>query len=1079
MSPRPATLVVHPDSARVELALLEDSRATGFVDAGRRRSFAQLLDACQGPAHAGLAPASPWLVRALFATEAPASAQAAFGAVASTPDFAMQAFALRGELFSQDVTPAFFADVASRVGGRVGEKVTALASLFERVDARLSELHQVDARGLVGLATRRLKEAGLPESLERFGGLEVRDLHDLPPARLSFLDALARAAIARGLTFRLVLPWAGSPHTDAFVGGVARFFERRWEALPGAELVPESAPGERAVALRGVFAAEASVSPADGLSLVSCASPRDEARAIASGVRRLLDEGLPPERVAVAFRDLADDTELLVEQLELLGVPARARLGLPLARSPIGRLALSLLRLADDGFPVDDVSALLESRYARAWSKHLPPCRAAFAEAGIRNDVIGASDGEGAWRVRLGGLLERKRRLAADRRSMQAEVIELYRLEQGVQQVLALGRSIPARATAGELLKAFTKALASLGIDEALREPEPALQGDVFDQEIDRALARDQASFEALTGLLTALREGFERSGFAAIRLERRTFARWLSLAAQDVNLQARGPRTGAVWLVDARELPGMRFDAVFLGGLIDGRFPGRPSPAPLLSDDERLALNGAAPSPVFRVSVIDDGVALPLRLAEDRLLFHAALTSAPRVTVTAPRVDARGREALRSPFLDALGRVFQPLPVQTRAHRPVPLLEDVECEADLAARAALECFSAAETRQSPRSTLAPALETVLSQAKWMPGARLAASMETERLRYFSDAERPVGAFSGRVDGDVLSRLQPALEWGLSRPVSASQLEGWSRCHFLGLSRRILKLEEDEEAGEEMDSRALGELMHLTLRRLIPKLQQRRQWAPAPAARELVANELDACLVEAADEVRRTLPVGHVLLFALTVERARRELLQLVYEQAVAPIIGAEPASFEQPFGRKDAPEAVQQVSIPPALPGERPLFLTGAIDRIDLAPGQVGVVDYKLSRTGNPKARLDALLLQDFQLPLYLYVARQQYPGRALDAAWVGLRKREALVLSRVLRDEDYGIDDVLAVDLETRRRLAHAEVPNLANSVHALNTSLRAGDFGARPLDCKYCHLRSVCRISARRLLDEREAD
>jgi RecB family exonuclease len=1079
MSSRPATLVIHPDSARVELALLEESRATGFVDAGSRRSFAQLLDACSGPAFSGLAPADPWLVRALIAAEGPALAQRAFGPVVTTPDFSLQAFTLRGELFSQDVSPALLADVAARVGGRVAEKVGALAAVFEQVDTRLVALRLVDPRGLVGLATRRLKEAGLPEAFERFATIEVRDLHDLPPARLTFLDALARAAVAKGLRFRLVLPWAGSPHTDAFVGGVARFFERRWETVPGAELVPESSPREVGVLLRQLFAADVFPAPVDGLSVISCASPRDEARAIASGVRQRLDEGTPPERIAVAFRDLAEDTELLVEQLALLSIPTRARLGVPLARSPIGRLALSLLTLADDEFPVDAVSALLESRYARALSQDMPPCRAAFAEAGIRNDAIGSTRTDGAWLVRLHALIERKRRLAVERRALEVEVSELERLESGVKRVLALGRSIPPRGTARELLEAFTRALASLGVEEALREPEPALRGVVLDQEIDRALARDQASFEALTGLLSALRVGFETSGFGATRLDRRTFARWLALAAAEVNLQARGPRAGAVWLVDARELPGTSFDAVFLGGLVDGRFPGRPSPAPLVSDDERAELNAASPTALFRVSVIDDGVALPLRLAEDRLLFHLALTAAPRVTLTAPRADARGREALRSPFLDALVRVVQPLPIQTRAHRPVPLLEDVACEADLAARAALELFSPLETRQSPRSELVGVLEPLLVDAPWVETARFASAIETERLRAFSDVERASGRWSGRVDGDVLSRLGPALEWGVNRPVSASQLEAWSRCRFLGLSRRILRLEEDEEAGEEMDARALGELLHATLRLLIPVLQAKRQWRPAKTAQAMVETELDTALSVSAEEVRRTLPIGHTLLFELTVERARRELLRLVYEPAIEPIIGAEPRAFEQPFGRIEAPEAVQQVAIPPALPDERPIFLTGAIDRLDVSPTQVAVIDYKLSRTGNPKARLDALLLRDFQLPLYLFVARQQYPKRAVDAAWVGLRKSESLVLSRVLRDEAYSLDDVLAVDLETRRRLAESEVPNLANSVHALQASLRRGDFGARPLDCKYCHLRSVCRISARRLLDEREVE
>ncbi len=87
--------------------------------------------------------------------------------------------------------------------------------------------------------------------------------------------------------------------------------------------------------------------------------------------------------------------------------------------------------------------------------------------------------------------------------------------------------------------------------------------------------------------------------------------------------------------------------------------------------------------------------------------------------------------------------------------------------------------------------------------------------------------------------------------------------------------------------------------------------------------------------------------------------------------------------------------------------------------------------------------------------------------------------RKSDSLVLSRVLKDADYTLEDVLAVDLENLRLAAMEERPNLANAVHGLQASLRKGDFGARPLDCEYCHLRSVCRISARRLSEMAEVD
>ncbi len=1081
MSPRDAsTLFVRPDSGRVELALLEASRRDGFVDAGAHRTFSQLVDACGGPAFAGLAPADPWLVRALIAVEAPRLATPVFGEVATTADFALQSDVLRGELWSQDVTPSFLSELASRSPGRTGEKLRVLCAMYEAVDAKLGDQHLTDRRAVIHLATRRLKEQGLPDALLRFEAIEVRDLHDLAPARLVFLDALARACVTSNRSFRLVVPWAGSPHTDAFVGGVARFFEKRWESLQGAELVPEASEQPLAVQLRQLFAAEVTPVTLPGLALVSCATPRDEARAIAALVKHRLADGTPPERIAIAFRDLADDTELLVEQLDALNIPSRARLGLPLARSPIGRLAASLLSLADDDFPVDDVAALLESRYARALSKGMPPGRGAFAEAGVRNDVIGERGGQGAWMVRLGALLDRRTREAARRRALTADVNDLSALIDGVKRVQSLARSIPSRGPASSLLEAWWKAVGALGIAEALSEPEPSLRGHVVEAEVDRAVARDQASFEALSSLVRSLRLSLERSGLGAASLDRRTFARWLSLAMGEVNLQARGPRAGAVWLVDVRELPGTSFDAVFVGGLLDGRFPGRSPPAALLSDDERAEINAAASMTLFRLSVSDDGVALPSRLAEDRLLLHHALIAAPSVTLSYPRSDSRGREALRSPFLDALKRVLPELPTTVRAHRPVPLLDDVESAAELCTRAALEIWSPLETRQSPRDRRAPALSALVRAEPWAINANVMAAIEIERLTYFSRADAVPGRFSGAVlDPSVLERLHPALDWNATHPISASQLESWANCHFLGLGKRILKVQEEDEAGEEMDHRALGELLHAALKRLIPALQAKGRWPPSKLQLEAVTKELDEALVFAADEVSRSLPVGHHLLFDISVERARRELLRLVFDPAIEPIAGAVPKAFESTFGRKDSAEAVQQISIPPALPHERPVFLVGAIDRLDVAPSQVAVIDYKLSRSGTPKARLDALLLKDFQLPLYLFVARALYPEKSVDAAWVALRKSDSLVLSRVLKDADYTLEDVLAVDLETRRLAAMEERPNLANAVHGLQASLRKGDFGARPLDCEYCHLRSVCRISARRLSEMAEVD
>lgn len=1063
----PSTLIVRPDAGRVERALIAESRQADFVDVSRHLTFAQLLERCVDSAE--VFPADPWLVRAVLAGEAPA-ARAVFGELAGSVDFALQLDALRAELFQADVSAEALLEVAERMPDRTGTRLKTLATVFAAGDARLVERRLFDRRASMTVAARQLKAHGLPEALQRFDVIEVRELHDLSMARLVFLDALAQATSKHGRSFRLVLPWSANQHTDAFIGAAARFFERRWDQVARVELVLDEAP--RARQLRPLFTGEAGTTPLEGISFVSCPTPRDEAQAIAQEVRRRLDAGTPPEQLAIVFRDLADDTERVVEACAALGVAVRARRSQPLSDSTLFRLTLTLLSLDDDGFPVDAVASLLESRVLPGLSRGLPPARSVFAEAGIRDDRVGSREGRGGWAVRLGALRDRRRRDAEAHPSRSGAVTEVELLAGAVASLQRLVRTIPTRGPASQLLDAWWKSLEVLGVGEALTLDKKT--GSVADEPIARALALDQQAFSALSSVVRSLRLAFERSGLGATQVDRHAIARWLTHAAQSVALASRGPRAGAVWLMDLRELPGSRFSGVLLAGVTDGRLPGRAPPSPLLSDDERAEVNAAASAPIFRLSVVDDGVVLPLRLAEDRLLFQQALIAADEVVLLAPRVDAQGREALRSPFLDALGRVG-PFSTVIRPHRSTPLLDDVRSTDELLVRAALELFSPVETRQSPRDARTVALREVVGGHATLQLASALSSIESERLRFFSNPDAAPGRYSGLVSGEVLERLSGSLMWNGARPISASQLEAWSRCHFLGLGRRLLRLEEDEVGGEELDHRALGELLHAALKWLIPALQRQGRWPPVRAQLEAVERELDVALSAAIDEVKEAQPLGHHVLFEISVERARRELLRLIFEPAVSPFTGAVPRDFERSFGRPDE----VQITLPAALPNELPISFTGAIDRLDVAPGQVAVIDYKLSRPGTPKARLDALLLADFQLPLYVYAARQLEPNKRVDAAWVGLRKSEALVLSHVLRNAEFTLDEVLAVDLETRRRLAQRELPNLANSVHGLHASLRSGDFSARPLDCQYCHLRSVCRISARRLSDGPEVE
>lgn len=1065
MSPR--RLKVVPDSDRLEQALIDAAAVSDFVDASGVCTLGQLVEKCEPARWAGVAPAEPLQVRAMIALHAAELAENAFGAAARSAELAANVQELIAHLRTQAVTPQQLSHAAAQASGTLRARAQAIASLWERLDHELRAKGLVDRGDLVRLATERLA-SGLPPRLRGLAEIAVHHVHELSPARLAFLEALARACHAAQVRFELVWPSSNHAHTDVFVLNAIRQVEARWQSLD-AEVFPEVPAAPLAWVAAAAFDDAVEPRPAPQLSAFSAPTARDEAKLIARRVKALISDGVAPELICITFRDLAADTEALVEALSELNVPARARLGVPLLASPVGRLAVALLHLVEDDFPADDVAAVLESRYSTLLPEGAAEPRRAFAEAGVRDDVVGAADGRGGFDVRLSALGKR-----VDPRRFE----ELAALKPGVQQLLAVCRSIPAEATALELLEAWWEAISRAGLVKSLRALESSAEGGLLAREVDRAFARDQSSGDALLGLLTSMKQAFVASGVHGEKLTRRELLRWVQGAAKDINLQARGPRTGAVWILDARELAGRHFEHVFLGGVVDGRFPGRAAPMPLLSEDERGTLNQLAKAPLFRVIVSDGDVRLPARLAEDRLLFHLALCAGEKsVTVSRSRVDEAGREQLASPFRDALARCVAGFEEEAISRAPAAPLDAVHSEAELRARVALEVLCAPATRQAPQDRRREALREAMTGEAWLDEARSLGAMETERLQFFSDPKRLVSDFSGRVAGAALAQVAPWLEFPKDRPLSAAELNAWGQCSFRGLSTFVLGLRSVDAVGEEPDSRARGTFLHEVLGRLVPQLQREGLLGKPDAPPAKVREHVDRAVAEAAGTTQERMPVGHPAIWKLSQQRTTTVIRRLVgAPEVLLPFEGTTPHAMEERFGDAKAKPELQAVVIPARLEGEQDVYLKGRIDRIDVAGTLAGVVDYKTTLPQNRDLSA-SMLISDFQIPFYLLAVQALLPDRSLAAAWIGIRTRVRRTIDEVLRSLGGSMQGLLATDVETRRAQAMAGTPNLANSVHALLGKLRGGDFGARPLECKWCDFKAVCRISERRLAVEGE--
>ncbi|HEY0096393.1 MAG TPA: PD-(D/E)XK nuclease family protein, partial [Archangium sp.] len=480
----------------------------------------------------------------------------------------------------------------------------------------------------------------------------------------------------------------------------------------------------------------------EGLRMWSAGSARDEARLIARDVRRKVSDGVPPGSIAVAWRDLGPEARWVAEALGELGVPVRLPWGEPLALAGPVRLALDLPLLVEDGFPAERVAELVSSRYAPTLSRGAPEAPATLLTlAAVRDDRLGSTRGKGAYDLRLEALAKRLEPLPDQVRPKEQRRAHGARvLRERCLFLLESCRRIPEQGRASELLAAWWQVVRRLGLMDSEGPLEAASDDGLGALALD-ARARDEAARAALAQRVREVERTLAAVG-GGPRLKRRTFGRWLQDMLRDVHLPARGPATGAVEVLDVQELEGRTFAHVFIGGLAEGRFPGREETNPLLGDTERIALNKHLGRDIFRLTGGEFEDRAPWRLTEDRLLFASVLAAAGETVSLSFAVEGQGgQEQAPSAFLEEVRR----LTAATWEARSLPAivpLDEVLTEAELRQRVVLESLALPRLRVSVPDPARNVLQQHFEGAPWLVAAKEMVQVEIERLHFFGDTRK-------------------------------------------------------------------------------------------------------------------------------------------------------------------------------------------------------------------------------------------------------------------------------------------------------------------------------------------------
>ncbi|MDA8099323.1 MAG: PD-(D/E)XK nuclease family protein [Nitrospiraceae bacterium] len=343
------------------------------------------------------------------------------------------------------------------------------------------------------------------------------------------------------------------------------------------------------------------------ITLLTAVNIRDEVSSIAGKVKQSLLRGTPADEILVAFPSLDEYGPLAEEIFTDFGIPYNRALGRQLSASPAATAVLSLLRTCGEDFSAPSLLRVFSSPFLKfadqpALAPSLDRLLRERKIAGGRQKILNAARRHAPDDAQLGLLL-------------------------GPLEDLA-GALAPFENAGAIPLSLWMERLDALFAWSGLAGRVTRIKG---------PLNSNLQAYKKLTETLASL----ARAG-RLFPEYRSTFSEWVFLLKKTfmhTRFQVPPDDEGGVQILGLEESAGRAFREVYLGGMVDGRFP------------QRLPQNIFLPETTLEP--------LGVRTLENARLnaayhFYRFLLSAPRVTLTRP--EAVGdKPVVASPFLAEL----------------------------------------------------------------------------------------------------------------------------------------------------------------------------------------------------------------------------------------------------------------------------------------------------------------------------------------------------------------------------------------------------------------------------------------
>jgi ATP-dependent helicase/DNAse subunit B len=545
-------------------------------------------------------------------------------------------------------------------------------------------------------------------------------------------------------------------------------------------------------------------------------------------------------------------------------------------------------------------------------------------------------------------------------------------------------------------------------------------------------------------------------------------------------SLVTNGGDPDGLKVLEATDIRGLQFRAVFVAGLVEGGFPLRASRDWIYPHEERERLK--------QYGLTLEDISPDTLLKEEHYFYQAVCRATELLCLSRPLVLEDGSETVASYYVEELSRAVAPAGIRRQVVR-----------VDFDGRTLFESsrrseFTTLLVRQEerrrhraqrggnfPSEVIARLMTTACERGFLSESARRRIAIERERG----------GPRFGRFDGIINSkRLIQRLkdQYGSDHDFSASELSLYGKCPFKFFAEKVLKLEPRGEAALDLTALDAGSLLHEALRRFFERHRGER-------LTELDRAELRRELGEVADAVfdehEHLVPPLNPQVWRIDRE-SRKLLLEQVldYElelQEKTRTKDVRPAYFELAFGMKGGAVDPHSTDRPLELHCERgdqteTVRVRGQIDRVDLArDGTAIAYDYKLSKGAGLDDMIEGRALQ---LHIYLAALEQLLlPGSEIAGGGYYTMKGGHTRRNQGLYRAAFG--DYTDVGNRTASTLSDSEWRAVRGEMEArvweFIDDMRAGQLAVEPsapeATCPHCDYSAVCRYEKFRIRGKRE--